>query len=47
LIIPKMFVETLLLSPLFDVIKSSRFKQAVADMPGYDVNGMGILVAEV
>ena len=47
LIIPKMFVETLLLSPLFDVIKSYQFKQAVADMPGYDVNEMGILVAEV
>jgi len=47
LIIPRQFVETLLLSPLFDVIRSSQFRRSVADLPGYDVNRMGILEAEV
>jgi len=47
LIIPRVLVETMLLSPLFEVINSSRFKLAVAEMPGYEVNDMGVLVAEV
>jgi putative molybdopterin biosynthesis protein len=47
LIIPRKFAGTSLLSPLFDVIRSSQFKRRVADMPGYDVSRLGILVAEI
>jgi putative molybdopterin biosynthesis protein len=47
LIIPKEFVNSVLLTPLFEVINSTQFQEAVAAMPGYDVSEMGKLVAEV
>jgi putative molybdopterin biosynthesis protein len=47
LIIPKVFAESGLLKPLFNVINDRGFQQAVINMPGYDISQMGKLVAEV
>ena len=47
LIIPNIFADSVLLKPLFDVIHSYKFQQAVAKMPGYDICTMGSLIAEV
>jgi len=47
LIIPNIFADSVLLKPLFDVMNSHKFQQAVAKMPGYDISTMGSLIAEV
>lgn len=47
LIIPKVFAESELLAPLFDVMNDPQFQKAVLGMPGYNVSEMGKLVAEV
>jgi len=45
-IIPKMYAESELLRPIFEVISSQEFRQAVRALPGYDVSMMGALIAE-
>jgi putative molybdopterin biosynthesis protein len=47
LVIPKVYAESELLAPLFTVMAAPDFQQAVMVMPGYDVSGMGKLVAEM
>ena len=47
LVIPVQFFNDPLLSPLFEVLADRRYRQAVASLPGYDVTGMGDLVAEI
>ncbi|HEX7541270.1 MAG TPA: molybdopterin biosynthesis protein [Anaerolineales bacterium] len=47
LIIPKIFAESDLLVPLFEVLNDHIFQQAVVNMPGYDISQMGRLMAEV
>ena len=47
LIIPKIFAESDLLVPLFQILGDRKFQQAVVNMPGYDVSQMGRLMAEV
>ncbi|HEX7540668.1 MAG TPA: molybdopterin biosynthesis protein [Anaerolineales bacterium] len=47
LIIPKIIAESDLLTPLFEVLEDRVFRQAVVNMPGYDVSQMGRLMAEV
>jgi putative molybdopterin biosynthesis protein len=47
LIIPKIYAESDLLIPLFEVLEDQGFNQAIMNMPGYDVNQMGRLMAEV
>jgi len=47
LIIPKIFAESDLLVPLFEVLDDHVFQQAIAKMPGYDVSQMGRLKAEM
>jgi putative molybdopterin biosynthesis protein len=47
LIIPKVYAESDLLVPLFEVLEDQGFQQAIMNMPGYDVNQMGRLMAEV
>jgi putative molybdopterin biosynthesis protein len=46
LVIPKRFAEDDLLAPLFGLLTASRFKEAVAQLPGYDVSVMGTIVLE-
>jgi putative molybdopterin biosynthesis protein len=46
LVIPKVHAESDLLAPLFDVVASVEFRQAVSRMPGYDVTVMGKMIME-
>ena len=46
LVIPKPFAEDALLAPLFEVLTDRRFREAVAQLPGYDVSVMGTAVLE-
>lgn len=47
LIIPTRDANSTLLAPLFDLLADPSFRQAVAALPGYDVELMGRLVAEM
>jgi putative molybdopterin biosynthesis protein len=47
LVIPVEYYHGELLAPLFQVLQEPAFRQAVAQMPGYDVSVMGELVAEI
>jgi putative molybdopterin biosynthesis protein len=46
LIIPKQFAEDDLLAPLFMLFTDRRFREAIAQLPGYDVSVMGTIVLE-
>ncbi len=47
LIIPKVFAESALLSPLMGILHLPAFQNAVKALPGYDTGIMGTLIAEV
>jgi putative molybdopterin biosynthesis protein len=47
LIIPKIFAESDLLVPLFEVLNNCVFQREVNCMPGYDASMMGTLMAEL
>ena len=47
LIIPKEFATSPLLAPLFKVLDDNNFRKIVAGLPGYDVEPMGRLIAEL
>jgi putative molybdopterin biosynthesis protein len=47
LVVPSVYANSKLLAPLWDIIASDEFRQAVAGLPGYDISRMGKLVAEV
>jgi putative molybdopterin biosynthesis protein len=46
LVIPKRFVESDLLTPLFGLLVDHRFREAVSQLTGYDVSVMGTVVLE-
>jgi putative molybdopterin biosynthesis protein len=46
LVVPKPFAEGDLLAPLFRLLADHRFREAVAQLPGYDVSVMGTVVLE-
>ncbi|KAF0108696.1 MAG: molybdopterin molybdotransferase [Anaerolineaceae bacterium] len=46
LVIPKIHAESSLLAPLFEVVASAEFREAVGRMPGYDVTVMGKIIVE-
>ena len=47
LVIPLEYISDPLLAPLLDVLASADFRQAVAQLPGYDTDPMGRVVAEI
>ncbi|HFC09727.1 MAG TPA: molybdopterin biosynthesis protein [Chloroflexi bacterium] len=47
LVVPREHAESKLLQPLWDVLTQDAFRQAVMRLPGYNVDGMGRLIAEV
>jgi putative molybdopterin biosynthesis protein len=47
LIIPTVYAQSDLLSPLFDLLQDKKFKRVVAGLPGYDISPMGDLIAEL
>lgn len=46
LVIPKAYAESDLLRPLFDLMQSQSFQNAVNALPGYDTSIMGTIIAE-
>ena len=46
LVIPKEFADGDLLAPLFATLAERRFRDAVAQLPGYDVSVMGTIILE-
>lgn len=46
LVVPKQFADSDLLAPLFGLLTEHRFREAVAQLPGYDVSVMGTIVLE-
>jgi putative molybdopterin biosynthesis protein len=46
LVIPKQFAEGDLLAPLFGILADGRFREAVSQLPGYDVSVMGTVILE-
>ena len=46
LVMPKQHSEGELLAPLFDVLKTGRFREAVSRLTGYDISVMGNVVLE-
>jgi molybdopterin molybdotransferase/putative molybdopterin biosynthesis protein len=46
LVIPKQFAESDLLAPLFELLAERRFREAVSQLPGYDVSVMGTIILE-
>jgi putative molybdopterin biosynthesis protein len=47
LVIPQVHYATELLKPLLDLIQGELFRQAVAELPGYDPSPMGIVAAHI
>lgn len=47
LVIPKEHAESPQLAPLFEVLNAPSFRQAVAKLPGYDIQPMGTIIAEL
>jgi putative molybdopterin biosynthesis protein len=46
LVIPKQFAESGLLAPLFELLSERHFREAVSQLPGYDVSVMGSMILE-
>jgi putative molybdopterin biosynthesis protein len=47
LVIPEDYYHSELLAPLLDLLEEPDFRQAVASMPGYDIEPMGRVIAEI
>lgn len=47
LVIPRAFVDSDLLDPLFTIARDKKFQQAILGLPGYDVSHMGEFIANV
>ncbi len=46
-VIPSQYYQSDLLSPLLDILHQDAFRTAVAGLPGYDITGMGDVIAEI
>lgn len=47
LVIPRDYYRSDLLAPLLDIMHEVEFKNAVAELPGYDIDPMGKIIAEI
>ena len=47
LVIPQAYYESALLAPLLELLKNETFRQAVAELPGYDPSPMGTVGARI
>jgi putative molybdopterin biosynthesis protein len=47
LVIPIQFAKSDLLAPVFEILSDRSFRKAVAELPGYDITPMGMVVAEI
>jgi len=47
LVIPVQYAKSDLLAPVFEILSDQSFRKAVAELPGYDITPMGMVVAEI
>jgi putative molybdopterin biosynthesis protein len=47
LVIPLQYAKSDLLAPVFEILSDRSFRKAVAELPGYDITPMGMVVAEI
>jgi putative molybdopterin biosynthesis protein len=47
LVIPSEYYDSELLTPLLELLSQNEFRQAVAALPGYDIQPMGTLIARI
>jgi putative molybdopterin biosynthesis protein len=47
LVIPKIYADSPLLLPLFDILSDPHFRELVESLPGYDASEMGVVVTEI
>ncbi len=47
LVVPFSYLETDLLKPVFEVMQEPAFRQAVLSLPGYDIEPMGKIIADI
>lgn len=47
LVIPRKYLESPLLAPVFELAQNENFRKAVADLPGYEVSRMGEMIVDV
>ena len=47
LILPRAFLDSALLAPLFTLARDEDFHQAILALPGYDVSQMGVRIADI
>lgn len=47
LVIPRKYLESPLLAPLFELAQDSRFRKEVSALPGYEVSQMGEMIADL
>jgi putative molybdopterin biosynthesis protein len=47
LVIPRAFLDSVLLAPLFTLAQDDEFRQAILALPGYDVSQMGVRIADI
>ncbi len=47
LVIPRDYYQSDLLAPLLEIMNEAQFKNAVSELPGYDIDPMGRIIAEI
>ena len=47
LVIPRVFLDSALLAPLFILAHDDGFRQAILALPGYDVSQMGVRITDI
>ena len=47
LVIPQEYYQSELLTPLMDLLDQAEFRQAIAALPGYDIQPMGRIIAQI
>ncbi|MEN6408637.1 MAG: substrate-binding domain-containing protein, partial [Anaerolineaceae bacterium] len=47
LVIPRKYLDSPLLAPVFELAQDARFREAVAALPGYEVSRMGEMIVDL
>lgn len=47
LVIPRQFLDSPLLAPMIELLENQQFKQDILQLPGYNINIMGTVIADI
>ena len=47
LVVPRAYLDTPLLAPLFELAQDDAFRRAILALPGYDLSQMGLKIADL